>query len=617
MVLGNYLSSYVKIMRIGQGAFGDVWLAEDLKKKRHVALKKLISKESRDGFSKTAIREIVLLTNLKHENIVELYGVVFSRPHNDLNEHNIHGNPINAVSSHLQSNAPNRGSIWMVFEYLPYDLSGYIEGLKLEGRVIKVIDIKVIIRQLLSSLEYCHLNNTIHRDIKCANLLISGDGVVKLADFGLARVFNTRNRMLTNRVVTLWYRPPELLLGAQFYDTPVDMWSVGCILGELVLQQPLFCSETEAGVLKSIGDTLGSPPSDMLFELKKLPLWNDHDNNPLLQILGSGTGSKFRQFTSRIEEKVGQQGLDLLLQLLQYSPESRLTARQALEHPWLNSNNPDEVIPDKLDMSIFTQKKQFHSLNARKLRDKLQGRLKAPSSSEAGGALNAVIGKAYNVGSIKKNIEEDIKAKNASKNEEIKGQQNSDTSSINNADSSSVIDERKFKRSRSRESDDNLNGSRRKLRNSSERKHSKEHDKRCASSTHDRKERERERERVREFERDEYERRRYEYSWDDSYSRSRDREPVYYDYRYSSSSRYNRDYPNGSRSSLSQHLSPHSPQNNAYLPSNYSENQYRRRNSPPRSLREHSSKYSISRGASSSMYLEGRSKNEYRDHRRL
>ncbi|KAH8584463.1 cdc2-related kinase [Cryptosporidium sp. chipmunk genotype I] len=607
MVLENYLSSYVKIMRIGQGAFGDVWLAEDLKRRRHVALKKLISKESRDGFSKTAIREIVLLTNLKHENIVELYGVVFSRPHNDLNEYYINGNPTNAASSHIQSNAPNRGSIWMVFEYLPYDLSGYIEGLKLEGRVIKVLDIKVIIRQLLSSLEYCHLNNTIHRDIKCANLLISGDGIVKLADFGLARVFNTRNKILTNRVVTLWYRPPELLLGAQSYDTPVDMWSVGCILGELVLQQPLFCSETEAGVLKSIGDTLGSPPSDMLFELKKLPLWNDQDNNPLLQILGSGTGSKFKQFTSRVEEKVGQQGLDLLLQLLQYSPESRLTARQALEHPWLNSNNPNEVIPDRLDMSIFTQKKQFHSLNARKLRDKLQGRLKAPSSSEVGGALNAVIGKAYNVSNIKKSVEEDTKAKNTSLSAEIKEQQKNNTTSINYTDSFSAVDEKKFKRSRSRESDDSLNGSRWKLRNSVERNYLKEHDKKCSSVHYDRKERERER--------DDYERRRYEYERDDSYSRNRDRETAYYDYRYSSSSRYNRDCPNGSRLNLSQHLTPHSPQH-VYLPSNYSASHYRRRNSPPRSLREHSSKYNASRVTSSSMYFEGRSKNEYRDYRR-
>ncbi|OII73036.1 CDC2-related protein kinase [Cryptosporidium ubiquitum] len=598
-------------MRIGQGAFGDVWLAEDLTKKRHVALKKLISKESRDGFSKTAIREIVLLTNLKHENIVELYGVVFSRPHNDLNEHNTQGNPINGVSAHLQSNSPNRGSIWMVFEYLPYDLSGYIEGLKLEGRVIKVIDIKVIIRQLLSSLEYCHLNNTIHRDIKCANLLISGDGVVKLADFGLARVFNSRNRMLTNRVVTLWYRPPELLLGAQCYDTPVDMWSVGCILGELVLQQPLFCSETEAGVLKSIGDTLGSPPSDMLFELKKLPLWNDQDNNPLLQILGSGMGSKFRQFTSRVEEKVGQQGLDLLLQLLQYSPENRLTARQALEHPWLNSNDPNEVIPDKLDMSIFSQKKQFHSLNARKLREKLQGRLKAPSSSEVGGALNAIIGKAYNVDKIKKIIEEDIKTKNTSKSAETRGKQINETNSIN-TDSVFNVDERKFKRSRSRESENSLNGSRWKIRNSSERKYSKEYDKKYSSNTHyDRREKERERE-------DEYEKRRYEYSRDDSYSRNRDRELAYYDYRYSSSSRYNRDGPNGSRSNLSQHLTPpHSPQHHTYLSSNYSANYYRKRNSPPpRSSREHSSKYNISRSTGSNMYYDNKSKNEYRDYRR-
>ncbi|KAL7069180.1 putative cell division control protein 2 [Cryptosporidium serpentis] len=407
MVSSSSLGSYVKIMRIGQGAFGDVWLAEDVISKRHVALKKLISKESREGFSKTAIREIVLLTNLKHRNIVDLYGVVFSRPQSsDDNGELVNQLPNGGALSNLYVNSVNRGSIWMVFEYLPYDLSGYMEGLKLEGKLIKVVDIKVIIRQLLESLEFCHMHNTIHRDIKCANLLISSDGVVKLADFGLARYYNVRYRTLTNRVVTLWYRSPELLLGAQSYDTPVDMWSVGCILGELILQQPLFCSETEVGVLKMIGETLGPPPSDVVQDLKKLPLWNDYENNPLLPILGSGTGNKYRQMIHRVEEKAGSQGLDLLLQLLQYSSSKRLKAKQALSHPWLQNGENNESLPDHLDMSVFTQKKQFHSLSARKLRDKLQGRLKVPSTSEVGGAVNAIIGKAYNVGTLREQLKD-------------------------------------------------------------------------------------------------------------------------------------------------------------------------------------------------------------------
>lgn len=462
----NYLGSYVKIMRIGQGAFGEVWLAEDVSRRRRVAMKKLISNEGRDGFSKSAVREIILLSKLKHRNIVEFHGVVFSKPRKDIKGHHIKDNQkrVAHTSSHPGS---NKGSIWMVFEYLPYDLTGYLECLKLEGRVIKIIDIKVIIRHLLTSLEYCHRNNIIHRDIKCANLLISGNGVVKLADFGLARTFNIHDKMFTNRVITLWYRPPELLLGGQCYNTPVDIWSVGCILGELILQHPLFCSDNEAGVLKSIGETLGAPSKGVLTKFKKLPLWNDKDCNPLLQIMSSAKESKLKQFTSRVEEKVGKQGLNLLMMLLQYSPEKRLTARQALRHPWLRSHRPNEIIPSRLDMSIFSKKKQFHSLNARKLREKHQGRLKAPSSSEVGGALNAVIGKPYKAGRIKNYIEEKrkAKAKELLAKQESSEQKKEDTTSIKDPDNISTTDDKTSKRPRSKEPEDDQTSSSCKLMN--------------------------------------------------------------------------------------------------------------------------------------------------------
>ncbi|KAK6588149.1 cell division control 2 [Cryptosporidium xiaoi] len=396
------LGSFVKVMRIGHGAFGDVWLAEDIIGNRRVALKKLISKETREGFSKSAIREIILLRKLNHRNIVRLYGVVFSKPRESSNE-NPTRNSNNNKAPNPNNKSTDKGSIWMVFEYLPFDLTGYMESLRLENKTIRVIDIKVIIRQLLLSLEYCHSNNIIHRDIKCANLLISADGVLKLADFGLGRIYNNINKVYTNRVITLWYRPPELLLGAQVYDTAVDMWSVGCILGELILQQPLFCSETERGILKSIGDLFGPPPSDILSEYKKLPLWNDSEFNPLLKKLGSGKGSKYEQFVFRVKSKVGPQGLDLLLTLLQYSPMERLTASEALRHPWLNSISLHEKIPERLDMSILARRKQFHSLTARKLREKLQGRFKQPSF-ETGGAPNAKVGKAYFVERIKRKL---------------------------------------------------------------------------------------------------------------------------------------------------------------------------------------------------------------------
>ncbi|KAF7457781.1 protein kinase domain containing protein [Cryptosporidium felis] len=608
MASGNYLSSYVKVMRIGQGAFGEVWLAEDLRRRRHVAMKKLISKESRDGFSKTAIREILLLSNLKHNNIVELFGVVFSKPHYSVGNTNIKSNSTNAISSHLQVRSLNKGSIWMVFEYLPYDLSGYIEGLKLEGKAVRIIDIKVIIRQLLSGLEYCHLNNIIHRDIKCANLLISRDGVVKLADFGLARIYNIRNRAMTNRVITLWYRPPELLLGAQCYDTPVDMWSVGCILGELILQQPLFCSETEAGVLKSIGDTLGSPPSNVLFEFKKLPLWNDQDSNPLLQILGSGTGPKYKQFISRVEEKAGKLGLDLLLQLLQYSPEKRLNPREALDHPWLSSNEKSEVIPERLDMSVFTQKKQFHSLNARKLRDKVQGRLKMPSSSEVGGAVNAVIGKAYRVEQIKKSIEESLDK--STKNIEIATGKKYESIPSKNPEILQKNEDKQFKRSRSRESLDGLNGSNKwNSRNSIEHRYLNMCDRRQPLiGNFD----ERDRDREREYN---FERRRHEYSLprEEYYLQSRERELFYHEY-WHPSLRYEREPMNEFYHNPLQR-SPLSPGSYAYISNCAANSIYYRRNSPQRYAQDYPIRYNT-RMYNSSAHYESKGKNEYRDYKR-
>lgn len=614
MTSNNYLGSYVKIMRIGQGAFGDVWLAEDLLSKQRVAMKKLISNESRDGFSKSAVREIILLSKLKHRNIVEFHGVVFSKPRKDVKGPNIKDSQKQVAPANLNANS-NKGSIWMVFEYLPYDLSGYLECLKLEGRIIKVIDIKVIVRQLLLSLEYCHRNNIIHRDIKCANLLISGTGVVKLADFGLARIFNTHDRMFTNRVITLWYRPPELLLGAQCYDTPVDIWSVGCILGELILQHPLFCSDNEAGVLKSIGDTLGTPSQEVLAEFKKLPLWNDKDCNPLLQIIDSAKESKLKQFTSRIEEKVGKQGLNLLMMLLQYSPENRLTARQALKHPWLRSHRPNEIIPSRLDMSVFSKKKQFHSLSARKLREKLQGRLKVPSSSEMGGALNAVIGKAYHVGQLKSQIEENNKEKArelSTKLESIE-QKKEDIASTKNPDSTSINEDRVLKRPRSKEPDHGQTGISWKLMSLEPPRLPPEGDKaRPLNGNYDKRPNARERDGgcdrdIRKYERSS--------SRENPRHLGSDRESArHHDHKFPSSSHYNREGgPGSGNSNISQRLPPaYPPLHHQPHPRHGHNSTLNIRNSPPqRASREQmNAPRGAFRGNDPNKHQEGRSRNE-------
>jgi len=142
------------------------------------------------------------------------------------------------VTSRAHTSNQNKGSIYMVFEYMDHDLTGLAER---PGLTFTVPQVKCYMKQLLTGLYYCHRNNVLHRDIKGSNLLIDNQGNLKLADFGLARPYSNENaNPLTNKVITLWYRPPELLLGTQTYGPAVDMWSAGCIFAELLYGKPIL-----------------------------------------------------------------------------------------------------------------------------------------------------------------------------------------------------------------------------------------------------------------------------------------------------------------------------------------------------------------------------------------
>ncbi|ORM41192.1 Cyclin-dependent kinase C-2 [Babesia sp. Xinjiang] len=320
------LRNFVKIHQVGQGAYGDVWLAEDIVNQTPVALKKLKLNEDREGFPKSAIREIVLLNTLKHRNIVNLLGI-----------------------AHSQSDVDSgKDHVWMVFEYLPFDLSGYIEALRdpTEKREkltkplmwLSIGEIKSIMRQLLRAVYFCHRNNVLHRDLKTANLLMDHDGTIKLADFGLARVCPTGKGILTNRVVTLWYRPPELLLGSENYDSGVDMWSVGCIMAELVCGTHIFAADKEPVILKLIAERLGLPSDADIKFLKTLPLWNEPLANPLHPDRQSAVVPRKKEFekTFKVTNELGDEGWDLLRQLFAWNPANRISARKALQHPWFS-----------------------------------------------------------------------------------------------------------------------------------------------------------------------------------------------------------------------------------------------------------------------------------------
>ncbi|GKV28851.1 hypothetical protein SLEP1_g37842 [Rubroshorea leprosula] len=223
-----------KLEQVGEGTYGQVYRAKEKKTGEIVALKRLRMDKEREGFPITAIREIKILKKLNHKNVIELKEIVISQD-DEKNE---------------QERLPHggnkyKGGIYMVFEYMDHDLSGLMDndlmGLPDRRMRFSVPQIKCYMIQLLKGLRYCHLNQVVHRDIKASNLLIDNEGNLKLADFGLARLFSSEhNAHLTNRVITLWYRPPELLLGATQYGPAVDMWSVGCIFAELLSGKPIF-----------------------------------------------------------------------------------------------------------------------------------------------------------------------------------------------------------------------------------------------------------------------------------------------------------------------------------------------------------------------------------------
>ena len=187
-----------------------------------------------EGFPLTATREMMTLKDLKHPNVVDLKEIVMGTSETD----------------------KEMADIYMVFEYMDYDLDKILYTRKVKFTIPQV---KNMARQMLDALFYCHDMGILHRDIKGANILLDKHGNVKLADFGLARIFGKRGRKYTNRVVTLWYRAPELLLGATDYGVAVDMWSIGCLIFELICGKPLFVGATRSSRWTTSGSCVARP----------------------------------------------------------------------------------------------------------------------------------------------------------------------------------------------------------------------------------------------------------------------------------------------------------------------------------------------------------------------
>ncbi|ORD94510.1 CDK1 [Enterospora canceri] len=279
--------TYKKIEQIGEGTYGVVYKAAEVETGRIVAIKKVRPSKDDEGIPATTIREIILLKGLKHPSIIELLNVIHKRD-----------------------------DIYLVFEYLKTDLRRILNQNIKSGTRLDYETVLRMSRQLLEAVFFCHSRNIFHRDIKPQNILVSDDFCVKLADFGLARNATVPLRVYTQEIVTLWYRPPELLLGAKYYDSSVDIWSLACIMYELYTNHVLFPGESEIDQLHKIFHVLGVPRNEE---------WNGVENMP-----NYDTRNYTPKFSQKLQEIKHDEFRSILMKMLRFNPMDRMSAAEIL-----------------------------------------------------------------------------------------------------------------------------------------------------------------------------------------------------------------------------------------------------------------------------------------------
>lgn len=280
-------SRFKKVSRLGEGTYGVVYKAIDKKSNnRLVALKRCIPHhQSSDGFPLTTLREIhALRLCCRHPNVVDLLAV--------------------AVSD---------SGVFLAMPLVGNDLAAILDDPK--AQPFHETEVKTLLQQLLGALSFCHEHCLIHRDVKPSNLLISDDGILKLADFGLSRHIY-QGQCCTVNVASLWYRAPELLMQRNFssYSFGIDMWAAGCVFAELLEGSPLLPGTNEDDQIGKMISCMGQPPSDLFSE--KIPETKQIDS----------TGNLWDRFAD-----LSNEGLLLIARLLEYDHRFRLTASQALE----------------------------------------------------------------------------------------------------------------------------------------------------------------------------------------------------------------------------------------------------------------------------------------------
>jgi len=214
-------------------------------------------------------------------------------------------------------------------EPLHSDLKQYMKRI---GNKLSAAAVQSYTWQLINGLTWCHSHRIFHRDLKPQNLLVQpARGMLKIGDFGLTRAFSLPLRSYTHEVVTLWYRAPEILLGAKEYACPIDMWSVGCVLGEIATGKPMFPGDSEIDQIFKIFQLLGTPADDAWEGVSKLPDWQTR--------FPSWRRADMRSKYAALNDF----GVDLLEDLLTYDPRERIVGKDALVHPYFDSLDREAI----------------------------------------------------------------------------------------------------------------------------------------------------------------------------------------------------------------------------------------------------------------------------------